>query len=40
MGSMFSRNGTDVLTESVWKSYVYIFEKYTFAGGTPFGKEE
>lgn len=40
MGSMFTRNGNDVLTESVWKSYVYIFEKYTFADGTPFGKEE
>ena len=37
MGSMYTRNGNDVLIESVWKSYVYIFEKYTFADGTPFG---
>lgn len=40
IGSMFTRNGNDVLTESIWKSYVYIFENYTFADGTPFGKEE
>ena len=37
IGSMFTRNGKDVLTESIWKSYVYIFENYTFADGTPFG---
>lgn len=37
IGSMFARNGNDVLTESIWKSYVYIFENYTFADGTPFG---
>lgn len=37
IGSMFTRNDNDVLTESIWKSYVYIFENYTFADGTTFG---
>ena len=40
MGPMFTRNGIDVLIGSTWESFAYMFEQYTFADGTPFGKEE
>lgn len=38
-GSMFTCNGNNVLIGSAWKSFAYMFEQYTFADGTPFGKE-
>lgn len=39
-GSMFTCNGNDVLIESAWKSFSYMFEQYTFADGTPCGVKE
>lgn len=40
-GSMFfTCNGNNVLTGSTWESFAYMFEQYTFADGTPFGKLE
>lgn len=39
-GSMFTCNGNNVLIGSTWESFAYMFKQFTFADGTPFGKEE
>ena len=39
-GLISTYNDNNVLIGSTWESFAYMFKQYTFADGTPFGKEE
>lgn len=39
-GSNLTCSDNNVLIESAWKSFAYMFEQYTFADGIPFGIKE